>query len=82
MLGQPTWQAVIQLRMGYPPVKWRNVYKALKLLEFLVKRGSERAVAIARDEMMFRLEDLEGFQYVSPEGRDQGINVRVRCGSA
>ena len=71
-------QAVIQLRLGYPPAKWRNVYKALTVLEFLVKRGSERCVSMARSELTPRLEDLEGFQYVSPEGRDQGVNVRHR----
>ncbi|CAL8468807.1 g8348 [Coccomyxa elongata] len=71
--------AVIQLRLGYPPAKWRNVYKALTVLEFLVKRGSERCVSMARSELTPRLEDLEGFQYVSPEGRDQGINVRHRA---
>lgn len=73
-------QAVVQLRLGYPPAKWRNVYKALTVLEFMVKRGSERCVAIARNELSHRLADLEGFQYVSPEGRDQGINVRHRFG--
>ncbi len=71
-------QAVIQLRLGYPPAKWRNVYKALTLLEFLLKRGAERCVDIARSELLPRLEDLEAFQYVSPEGRDQGVNVRHR----
>ena len=71
----------MQLRLGYPPAKWRNVYKALTLLEFLVKRGSERAVSIACNEIMYRLEDLEGFQFMSPDGRDQGINVRVRYGT-
>lgn len=72
-------QAVIQLRLGYPPSKWRNVYKALTVMEFLVKRGSEQCVAIARNDLTYRLEDLEGFQYVSPEGKDQGVNVRHRC---
>ncbi len=28
---------------------------------------------------MYRLEDLTRFEYVTPEGRDQGINVRHRC---
>ena len=38
-------QAVIQLRLGYPHAKWRNVYKGLTLLEFLLKRGPETACA-------------------------------------
>ena len=33
-------QAVLEFRLGYPPDKWRNVYKALTVLEFLLKRGA------------------------------------------
>lgn len=33
-------QAVLEFRLGYPPQKWRNVYKALTVLEFLLKRGA------------------------------------------
>ena len=72
-------QAVLQLRLGYAAAKWRNVYKALTVLEFLVRRGAERCVALARSELLPKLEDLEAFQYVSPDGRDQGVNVRHRC---
>ena len=42
---------------------------------------SRQAVAIAREELVYRLEDLTRFEYVTPEGRDQGINVRHRCGN-
>ncbi len=73
---------MLQLRLGYPPAKWRNVYKALTVLEFLLKRGAERCVALARADLAPVLEDLEGFQFVSPEGRDQGVNVRHRCARA
>ena len=72
-------QAVLQLRLGYAAAKWRNVYKALTVLEFLVRRGAERCVALARGELLPKLEDLEAFQYVAPDGRDQGVNVRHRC---
>jgi ENTH domain len=41
-------QAVIELRLGYPAAKWRNVYKALTVLEFLLKRGSEQGAVGAR----------------------------------
>lgn len=41
--------------------------------------GSEWCVAIARDDMMFRLDDLSrNFSYFGPDGRDHGINVRHR----
>ncbi len=71
-------QAVIQLRLGYPPAKWRNVYKGLMLLEFLLKRGPENCVRMAKSDLLYRLADLEGFQYVSPDGKDLGVNVRLR----
>ena len=71
-------QAVIQLRLGYPPAKWRNVYKGLTLLEFLLKRGPDNCVRMARQDLLGRLADLEGFQYVSGEGKDVGANVRLR----
>ncbi|KAK9829298.1 hypothetical protein WJX72_005017 [[Myrmecia] bisecta] len=71
--------AVLQMRLGYPADKWRNVYKGLTVLEFLLKRGSEQCVRIAREEMMFKLEDLEAFEFVTGEGRDNGINVRHRA---
>ena len=32
-------QAVLFFRLGYPAAKWRNVYKGLTVLEFLLKRG-------------------------------------------
>ena len=70
---------MLQLRLGYVAAKWRNVYKALTVLEFLVRRGAERCVTLARSELLPKLEDLEAFQYVAPDGRDQGVNVRHRC---
>lgn len=36
-------QAVLEFRLGYPPQKWRNVYKALTVLEFLLKRGERQS---------------------------------------
>ena len=71
-------QAVIQLRLGYPPSKWRNVYKALTLLEFLLKRGPENCVRMTKHDLTYRLQDLEEFQFVSPDGKDVGANVRLR----
>ena len=71
-------QAVIQLRLGYPPAKWRNVYKALTLLEFLLKKGPENCVRLTQQDLLCRLQDLEGFQFVSPDGKDLGANVRLR----
>ncbi len=72
-------QAVLEFRLAYPAEKWRNVYKALTVLEFLLTRGSEAAVAIARDDLLPRLQDLAArFEYYA-DGRDHGLNVRHRC---
>ncbi|KAL0033769.1 hypothetical protein WJX77_004657 [Trebouxia sp. C0004] len=70
--------AVIEFRLGYPNMKWRNVYKALTVLEFLIKRGSDQCVENAQN-LKVRLEDLQAFEYTSPDGRDHGVNVRHRA---
>ena len=55
---------------------WRIVYKALCLLEYLVRNGSERAVEDARDHM-YQLRTLCDFQ--SRDGnQDEGLNVREK----
>lgn len=69
---------VLDLRVAYPPNKWRNVYKALSVLEFLVKRGSEDAVSRAK-AFLPRLEYLDSFAYITPDSRDVGANVRHRA---
>lgn len=56
---------------------WRHVYKALVLLEYLIKTGSER-VAQQCKENIFAIQTLKEFQYM--EGpKDQGINVREKA---
>ena len=56
------------------------MYKALTVLEFLVRRGAKRCVALARSELLPKLEDLEAFQYVAPRrprpGRQRQTPVR------
>jgi hypothetical protein len=42
--------------------QWRAVYKALSLLEHLIKNGTERVIENARDHM-FKLRHLSGFSY-------------------
>ena len=69
---------VLELRMGCPPDKWRNVYKALSVLEFLMKRGSDAAASHAI-AFLPRLDYLRGFAYVTPDSRDVGANVRHRA---
>ncbi|GAM85194.1 hypothetical protein ANO11243_031980 [Dothideomycetidae sp. 11243] len=57
--------------------EWRQIYKALQLMEFLVKHGSERVIDDARSHLSL-LKMLRQFHYIDPNGKDQGINVRNR----
>ncbi|OLL23517.1 ENTH domain-containing protein [Neolecta irregularis DAH-3] len=58
--------------------EWRQIYKALVLLEFLVKHGSERVVDDARSHISM-IKMLKNFHYVDEKAKDQGINVRNRA---
>lgn len=56
---------------------WRHVYKALVLLDYLIKTGSEK-VATQCKENIFAIQTLRDFQYVD-ENKDHGINVREKA---
>ncbi|XP_058139353.1 epsin-2 isoform X2 [Dasypus novemcinctus] len=56
---------------------WRHVYKALTLLDYLIKTGSERVAQQCR-ENIFAIQTLKDFQYVDRDGKDQGVNVREK----
>jgi len=58
---------------------WRHVYKALVLLEYLIKTGSEK-VAQQCKENIFAIQTLKDFQYLD-DNKDQGINVREKAKS-
>lgn len=58
--------------------QWRQIYKALTLLEYLVKNGSERVVDDARGHIS-TVKMLRSFHYTDEKGKDQGINVRNRA---
>lgn len=57
--------------------EWRQIYKGLQLLEFLIKHGSERVIDDARQHLSL-LKMLRQFHYIDQNGKDQGINVRNR----
>ncbi|KAI0272899.1 hypothetical protein BGY98DRAFT_1000735 [Russula aff. rugulosa BPL654] len=57
--------------------QWRQIYKALQLLEYLIKHGSERVVDDARSHLS-TIKMLRSFHYIDEKGKDQGINVRNR----
>ncbi|XP_067427525.1 epsin-3 isoform X1 [Thunnus thynnus] len=57
---------------------WRHVYKALTLLDYLIKTGSERVAQECR-ENIYTIQTLRDFQYIDRDGRDQGVNVREKA---
>ncbi|KAI0383651.1 ENTH-domain-containing protein [Hypomontagnella monticulosa] len=58
--------------------EWRQIYKSLQLLEFLIKHGSERVIDDARGHITL-LKMLRQFHYIDQNGKDQGVNVRNRA---
>lgn len=58
--------------------EWRQIYKALQLLEYLVKNGSERVIDDARSHLS-SIKMLRNFHYIDEKMKDQGINVRNRA---
>ncbi|KAL0993550.1 hypothetical protein UPYG_G00109570 [Umbra pygmaea] len=57
---------------------WRHVYKALTLLDYLIKTGSERVAQQCR-ENIYTIQTLKDFQFTDRDGRDQGVNVREKA---
>ncbi|CAN4120240.1 unnamed protein product [Withania somnifera] len=68
---------VLWTRLTETGKNWRYVYKSLAVIEYLVAHGSERAV----DEIVehtYQISSLTSFEYVEPNGKDVGINVRKK----
>ncbi|KAI8078964.1 uncharacterized protein B0P05DRAFT_541882 [Gilbertella persicaria] len=58
--------------------QWRQIYKALVLLEYLIKNGSERVIDDARAHISM-IKIMRNFFYVDDKGKDEGLNVRNRA---
>ncbi|KAG7665341.1 ENT3 [[Candida] subhashii] len=58
--------------------EWRQIYKSLQLLDYLIKNGAERIIDDIRANMSL-IQMLKSFHYIDSKGRDQGINVRNRA---
>ncbi|XP_017309597.1 epsin-3 isoform X6 [Ictalurus punctatus] len=69
---------IIWKRMNDHGKNWRHVYKALTLLDYLVKTGSERVAQQCR-ENIHTIQTLRDFQYIDRDGQDQGVNVREKA---
>ncbi|XP_054250077.1 epsin-3 isoform X2 [Indicator indicator] len=68
---------MIWRRLNDSGKNWRHVYKALTLLDYLIKTGSEKVTHQCR-ENLYTIQTLKDFQYVDRDGKDQGINVREK----
>ncbi|CAK9291263.1 unnamed protein product [Gordionus sp. m RMFG-2023] len=68
---------MIWKRLNDSGKNWRHVYKALSLLEYIIKTGNEK-VAQQCKENIFAIQTLKDFQYIE-ENKDQGLNVREKA---
>jgi epsin len=68
---------VLWTRLAERDSNWRHVYKALTIIEYLIANGSERAVDDILDHYS-KISVLSSFEFVEPNGKDAGINVRKK----
>ncbi|XP_067279453.1 epsin-3 isoform X2 [Pseudorasbora parva] len=68
---------IIWKRLNDHGKNWRHVYKALNLLDYLIKSGSDR-VAQQCKENIYAIQTLRDFQYIDRDGQDQGMSVREK----
>lgn len=69
---------VLWTRLTETGKNWRYVYKSLAVIEYLVAHGAERAI----DDIIehtYQISSLTTFEYVEPNGKDMGINVRKKA---
>ncbi|XP_037113076.1 epsin-3 isoform X1 [Syngnathus acus] len=69
---------IIWRRLNDHGKNWRHVYKALTLLDYLIKAGSVRVAQECRDNI-YSIQTLKDFQYVDRDGGDQGIHIREKA---
>ncbi|XP_020598952.1 clathrin interactor EPSIN 1 [Phalaenopsis equestris] len=68
---------VLWTRVGDKTANWRHIYKALSVIEYLIANGSERAIDNIL-EQSHQISSLSDFEFVEPNGKDVGINVRKK----
>ncbi|CAN4076820.1 unnamed protein product [Withania somnifera] len=69
---------VLWTRLTETGKNWRFVYKSLAVIEYLVAHGAERVI----DDIIehtYQISSLTSFEYVEPNGKDMGINVRKKA---
>ncbi|XP_071744490.1 epsin-2 isoform X2 [Lepeophtheirus salmonis] len=70
---------MIWKRLNDQGKNWRHVYKALVLLEYLLKTGCDKVIEESKMNL-FIIKSLIDFQYLD-DNKDQGINVREKAKS-
>ncbi|KAJ8384707.1 hypothetical protein AAFF_G00199130 [Aldrovandia affinis] len=74
----PEVMGMIWKRLNDHGKNWRHVYKALTLLEYLIRTGSDRVAQQSRENAV-TLQTLRDFQHVDRDGKDQGASVREKA---
>jgi len=61
--------------------RWRNIYKALSVTEFLLRRGSDNIVRKLQGQVTLEVESIAETTYsqVTTDGQDVGANVTYRA---
>lgn len=67
---------IVWKRLNDHGKNWRHVYKALVLLEYLIKAGSEKVAQQCRDNL-FTIQTLKDFQHFE-DNKDHGLSVREK----
>lgn len=57
--------------------RWRQIFKSLTLLEYLIKNGADRVIQEARDKI-YHIKTLQGFNHYA-EGVDKGAGIREKA---
>lgn len=69
---------MIWKRLNDDGKNWRHVYKALVLLDYIIKTGSEK-VAQQCKENFHAIKTLTSFQHIDVDNKDRGMNVREKA---
>lgn len=61
--------------------RWRNIYKALSVIEFLLRKGSDDIVRKIQGQATLEVESIAetSYSHVTTDGQDVGANVTYRA---
>lgn len=64
-------------KLASKPKDWRRIYKALHVMEYLIKNGAPRCIQEIKDEM-FKIRSFQDFSY-NDNGTDRGSGLRDKA---